>query len=71
MKAVLEKWTGFTEVHGSTVSPDNKSVYVTGANDDALGVFDRDTSSDSPCLKNYENQVEGIDYPKNFTISPG
>lgn len=47
MKAVLEKWTGFTEVHGSTVSPDNKSVYVTGANDDALGVFDRDTSSDS------------------------
>jgi DNA-binding beta-propeller fold protein YncE len=39
---------GLNSAHGVAVSPDNKNVYVTGQDDNALVVFSRSTTSNPP-----------------------
>lgn len=66
--------TGLVGAHSVTVSPDNKSVYVVSENDDALVVFDRDTTDGALILreifKDNENGIDGLDKSQFVAVSP-
>jgi 6-phosphogluconolactonase (cycloisomerase 2 family) len=65
---------GLAAAGSVTVSPDGRRLFVASQNDDAVGVFERDTESGT--LRFVEKQREGVDgvhgitYPASLAVSP-
>jgi 6-phosphogluconolactonase (cycloisomerase 2 family) len=65
---------GLDRALGLALSPDGSHLYATGADDDAVAVFERDaTTGDLTFLDVYKNsyiEVDGLDDPIGITVSP-
>ncbi|XP_060077766.1 6-phosphogluconolactonase-like [Ylistrum balloti] len=65
---------GLKGAYSVTVSPDGNNVYVAGFDDDALAVFNRNTTTGaltySTVFKNGTNGVDGLDGPAAVMVSP-
>lgn len=64
---------GIQRVNSIVVSPDNKQVYATGQNDDAIAMFTRDLTSGELTflgqMKEGIDDVTGLDGPSRLTMS--
>ncbi len=64
---------GLDDAVWTTVSPDGKHVYVTGADEDKLAIFTRDPSDGrltfDSVVQNSVNGVLGMDDPSSITVS--
>lgn len=60
---------GLAKSYAIVASPDNKSVYVTGASDHAIVNFDRDSSTGALTAQGYLNSP-GLSNPYGIAISP-
>ncbi len=66
--------TGLAKVRGVTVSPDGKSVYAVGSEDDAIVTFSRNTTTGDltyvATLKDGVGGVDGLDQATFVTVAP-
>ncbi|MFK5895245.1 MAG: beta-propeller fold lactonase family protein [Pseudomonadota bacterium] len=65
---------GLAEARGVTISPDGRQLYVTGSVDDAVAVFNRNSTTGAltylEAHKDGSNGVDGLDGANGVTISP-